>query len=65
MKLNPEDLVVSSFKTTGSSLSSLPTKTVIEIETVGPISYEPTPMTYCYWCPPKTIDTIVVAPVDR
>lgn len=52
MKLNPDDLSVTSFDTSASADA-----------VAGPIgTYQPTPMTYCYWCPPKTIDTL--APVD-
>jgi hypothetical protein len=47
MKLNPEALVVSSFPTTETDAVAAPT-------TIGP--YDPTPMTYCYWCPPRTFD---------
>jgi hypothetical protein len=40
MKLNPEALVVSSFETS-------------EAAEAGPIgTYDPTPMTFCFWCPP-------------
>ena len=43
------------------------TSVVLAPTTIGP--YDPTPMTYCYWCPPKTLDcpiftdpgTVVVA----
>lgn len=43
MKLNPEELVVSTFETSDPAAA-------------GPIGpYDPTPMTYCYWCPPRTI----------
>lgn len=52
MKLNPDDLSVTSFDTSASADAiGGPTGT-----------YQPTPMTYCYWCPPKTIDTL--QPVD-
>ena len=45
MKLNPEELVVSSFQTSEQEAA------------IGPIgTYDPTPMTFCYWCPPKTFD---------
>ena len=47
MKLNPESLVVASFETSQPAAAALPT-------TIGP--YDPTRMTYCYWCPPQTID---------
>lgn len=47
MKLNPEELVVTSFET--SEPEALPA-----IGTIGP--YDPTPMTRCYWCPPRTYD---------
>lgn len=47
MKLNPEELVVTSFETSQDA-AALP-------GTIGP--YEPTPMTRCYWCPPPTIAT--------
>lgn len=47
MKLNPDELVVSSFETA---------ETVAEIEGPGG-TYDPTPMTRCYWCPPQTIGT--------
>jgi hypothetical protein len=46
MKLDPEDLVVASFETSAEAIA-LP-------GTIGP--YDPTPMTRCYYCPPKTID---------
>lgn len=46
MKLNPEDLVVTSFQT-GEAEAIIAATT-----TIG----DPTPMTRCYWCPPKTID---------
>lgn len=47
MKLNPEELVVSSFETADAA-AALPV-------TIGP--YDPTPMTRCFWCPPQTIGT--------
>jgi hypothetical protein len=47
MKLNPEELVVSSFETSQEA-AALPV-------TIGP--YDPTPMTRCFWCPPPTIGT--------
>jgi len=50
MKLNPEELVVDSFLPTEPTLPG--EKTIID--TIGP--YDPTPMTYCYWCPPRTIE---------
>lgn len=61
MKLHPEELVVSSFETEEAERIAPGTGTI------GP--YDPTPMTYCYWCPPRTYDcpiftdpgTIVVA----
>ena len=44
MKLNPDDLTVASFQTSESdSLASPGT------------SYDPTAMTFCYYCPPRTI----------
>jgi hypothetical protein len=46
MKLNPEELVVTSFDTAADAVKAP--------GTIGP--YEPTPMTYCYWCPPGTFD---------
>jgi hypothetical protein len=47
MKLNPDELVVSSFETAESTA-----------DIVGPGgTYDPTPMTRCYWCPPPTIGT--------
>jgi hypothetical protein len=49
-KLNPEELVVSSFETTpdaGDTAIRLPT-----IDT----STDPTAQTFCYWCPPATFD---------
>ena len=46
MKLNPDELIVASFETSPSADAAAPTT----------ISYDPTPMTYCYWCPPKTLD---------
>jgi hypothetical protein len=59
MKLNPDDLAVSSFETSDPAAVA------------GPIgTYEPTPMTYCYWCPPRTLncpigtEPIVTAPID-
>jgi hypothetical protein len=62
MKLNPEELVVSSFQTSEAE------RVIGPGGTIGP--YEPTPMTYCYWCPQKTFDcpiftdpgTVVIAP---
>ncbi len=43
MKLNPDDLSVSSFETADRS--------------IGPIgTYDPTAMTFCYYCPPRTLD---------
>lgn len=47
MKLNPEDLSVTSFRTSESAAIARPT-------TIGP--YDPTAMTYCYYCPPQTIN---------
>ena len=47
MKLNPEELVVASFETSEPDA-------VVAPGTIGP--YDPTPMTYCYWCPPRTFD---------
>ncbi|HEY0020359.1 MAG TPA: hypothetical protein VGC13_28940 [Longimicrobium sp.] len=44
MKLNPEELVVASFDT-GADAVKAPGGT-----------YEPTPMTFCYWCPGETYD---------
>ena len=56
MKLNPEELVVSSFETGEASAAAVPT-------TIGP--YDPTPMTYCYWCPARTLDCpLFTVPVD-
>ena len=47
MRLNPDELIVSSFQTAEAAESI-----------VGPIGpYDPTPMTRCYWCPPPTIGT--------
>ncbi|HET6232590.1 MAG TPA: hypothetical protein VFE05_21120 [Longimicrobiaceae bacterium] len=50
LKLSMDDLSVTSFQTETSDLYRLPTidKT---IDTIGPISYDPTAMTYCYVCP--------------
>lgn len=45
MKLNPEELVVSSFETAESPAA------------VSFDPFDPTPMTRCYWCPPQTIGT--------
>lgn len=42
MKLNPDDLVVSSFETA---------ENMDDIAGPGG-TYEPTPMTRCYYCPP-------------
>lgn len=56
MKLNPDDLSVTSFQTSDSDALA------------GPgTSYDPTAMTFCYYCPPRsmdcpggTVDTIVI-----
>lgn len=48
MKLNPDELVVSSFETSGAEAIAVPT-------TIGTTT-DPTPMTRCYWCPPRTVD---------
>ena len=42
-KLNPDDLVVSSFET--ESLSQFSSKELLT-------TTDPTPATRCYWCPP-------------
>jgi hypothetical protein len=57
MKLNPEELQVTSFETNGDELVAVPTTDgpVRPIDTIGTIGH-PTPMTFCYWCPPKTLD---------
>jgi hypothetical protein len=46
MKLNPEDLVVSSFDTTAAD------RLVISRPTTDP--WDPTPMTHCFVCPVDT-----------
>lgn len=47
MKLNPDDLSVTSFDTSSAESEAV----------AGPIgTYQPTPMTYCYYCPPRTFD---------
>lgn len=44
MKLNPDDLAVSSFETSDRVIA-------------GPIgTYDPTAMTFCYYCPPQTLN---------
>lgn len=44
MKLNPDDLTVSSFQTSDRTIA-------------GPIgTYDPTAMTFCYYCPPQSLD---------
>lgn len=57
-KLDPEQLVVSSFATTAGSTglsAARPTTIVVgpaepgTVFTIGP--YDPTAMTMCYWCP--------------
>jgi hypothetical protein len=54
MKLNPEELVVSSFQTSEREAVIAPT--------TG--TYQPTPMTFCYWCPPKTVDCPIFTAPD-
>jgi hypothetical protein len=45
MKLNPEDLAVTSFQTSESDALAGPGGT-----------YNPTAMTFCYYCPPQTFN---------
>jgi hypothetical protein len=54
MKLNPEELTVSSFDTTATAAAAPGTGTVV----VRPITTltDPTAATNCYWCPPATLD---------
>ncbi|HEU4881875.1 MAG TPA: hypothetical protein VFT45_06515 [Longimicrobium sp.] len=53
MKLNPEELVVSSFQTSEQEAI------------IGPGgTYQPTPQTFCYYCPPKTFDCPVFTAPD-
>jgi len=47
MKLNPEDLVVSTFQTSEQYAVAPDSDTTI--------SPDPTPMTQCYYCPYRTI----------
>jgi hypothetical protein len=65
MKLDPDQLVVTSFRTAepDAAISRPITGTVSgpvtiaepgTIITIGP--YDPTAMTYCYWCPPRTLE---------
>lgn len=51
MKLNPEELVVSSFPTAEPAGDT------------GGTTNDPTPMTHCYWCPAGTTDPFTV-PID-
>lgn len=62
MKLNPEDLVVTSFDT-GRTARLAVTTTVEEEFTIGTIIDKPTPNTGCYHCPPETFtgeETVIV-----
>lgn len=45
MKLNPEELTVSTFETSGTSPDVI----------IAPTT-DPTAQTNCYWCPPQSAD---------
>jgi hypothetical protein len=69
MKLNPEELVVTSFATSDASLSALAEPSTPACPTPATMCFicppskyteceacEPTPMTICFICPPLTYD---------
>lgn len=45
MMLNPEELEVTSFETAAAESAAVPT-----VDNPN----DPTPMTFCYWCPGET-----------